>query len=505
LSNGSYSVMVTNAGGGYSRWLDRTVTRYREDITRDCWGTFFYIKNVESGSVFSATFQPSLAEPDDYHVTFSADKADFRRVDGDIETHTEVLVSPEDDVEIRRLTIANHGTEVLSLEVTSYLEATLALRGADRAHKAYSNLFVETEALDEHTALLFSRRPRSDEEPRYWGFHALACDSNDMCSWSYETDRAAFLGRLRTPAAADAIWGDGRLTGTTGAVLDPICSIRQPLMIPPGETARLAYVTGAADSRERIVFLAEKYHDIGNVQRAADLAWSTGRIELRDLGITPEESVTFLRLASRMLLTDPYSPLKAHTEVENRLQMSGLWQIGISGDYPILLVKIEQLEQAPLARQALLAHQYWRSKGFETDLVILNTRPTGYSSELEGRLRTLLRTGHALQLSDKPSGVFLRTADQMHPEVLNLLESVARVVIDGDSGPIALQLDRRARHPELPPEFVPVADPVDDPMPEPVLPVLAFDNGYGGFDLERDEYVIVLRDRQTTPAPWINV
>lgn len=505
LSNGRYSVMVTNGGGGYSRWNERTVTRYREDLTRDCWGQFHYIKDVESGHVWSAAFQPSLAEPDDYHVTFSADKADFRRFDGDIETHTEIVVSPEDDVEVRRLTITNHRRAPAALEVTSYLEVTLAPMGVDRAHKAYSNLFVETEALDERRALLFSRRPRSGEEPRVWGLHLLACDDPEACAWSYETDRAAFLGRLRTPTDAKAIWSDGRLTGTTGAVLDPVAAIRQPIQIAPGETVRLALVTGAADSRERIELLAERYGDITSTQRAIDLAWSTSQIELRDLGITPEESVTFQRLASRLLLTDPYSRLKVMTETENRLPMSGLWQLGISGDFPILLVKIEHLEEAPLVRQALLAHQYWRSKGFVTDLVVLNTMPTAYSSELEGRLRMLLRTGHALQLADRPGGVFLRTADQIQPDVLNLLESVARAVITGDSGPIALQLNQRGRHPSPPDPFVPTRAPESWPAATFERPALSFDNGLGGFDPDRDEYVIVLRDGATTPAPWVNV
>lgn len=505
LSNGSYSVMVTNAGGGYSRWRDRTVTRYREDITRDCWGTFIYLKDVESGRVWSAAYQPTLARPDDYHVTFSADKADFRRVDGDVETHTEVIVSPEDDVEVRRLTVTNHGRTPLALEVTSYLEVTLALRGADHAHKAYSNLFVETEAIEDHSALLFTRRPRSSEEERPWGVHVLACETASACSWTYETDRAAFLGRLRTPYDAEAIADDGRLGGTVGAVLDPICSIRQTLVIEPGKSALLAYTTGAADSRERAVALAEKYHDIGNAQRAADLAWSTSRIELRDLGIDPEDSVAFLRLASRLLLTDPHSRLKAHTPVENRLPVSALWAIGISGDDPILLVKIERLEETPLVRQVLLAHQYWRSKGFACDLVILNTKPSAYASELDGRLRTLLRTGHALQLADRPGGVHLRTADHTQPDVLNLLESMARVVITGDAGPIALQLDQRAERPELPARLVPEAAPRQYPAPRIERPELAFDNGLGGFDRANDEYVIVLEDGATTPAPWVNV
>jgi cyclic beta-1,2-glucan synthetase len=505
LSNGSYSVMVTNGGGGYSRWRDRTVTRYREDLTRDCWGTFFYLKNVETGRIWSAAFQPTLAEPDDYHVTFSADKADFRRYDGEIETHTEVIVSPEDDIEVRRITVTNHGTKPLSLEVTSYLEVTLAQHGDDHAHKAYSNLFVQTEAVDEYHALLFTRRPRSDEEPRFWGLHMLTCEGTEMCSWTYETDRAAFLGRLRTAVNAEAVKRDGQLTQTTGAVLDPICSIRQPLFIEPGQSAHLAYMTGAAESREHAMTLVEKYSDIANAQRAADLAWSTSQIELRDLGITPEESVTFLRLASRLLLTDPHSRLKVITEVENRLPASGLWSIGISGDDPILLVKIERLEEAPLVRQALLAHQYWRSKGFVCDLVILNTKPSAYSSELDGRLRMLMRTGHALQLADRPGGVHLRNADHMQSEVLNLLTSMARVVITGDSGPISLQLDQRAERPRLPDPFMPTHSPETYPEGPSVRPTLLYDNGYGGFDVESGEYVIVLDGGRTTPAPWVNV
>ncbi len=505
LSNGSYSVMVTNGGGGYSRWRENTVTRYREDVTRDCWGMFFYLKDVESGDVWSAAYQPSLMTPEEYHVTFSADKAEYRRLDRDVETHTEIVVSPEDDVEVRRIAVTNRRRVPLLLEVTSYFEVTLAERGADHAHKAFSNLFVETEAVPEFDALLFSRRPRSSHEARPWGVHTLACELGEKCNWSYETDREAFLGRLHTPTDARAVFGDGRLTGTVGAVIDPVCSIRQTLVIEPGGTAHLAFATGVSETREGALAIAERYHDIRSAQRALDLAWSTSQIELRDLGITPEEAVVFQRLASRLLLTDPRSRLKVLTNVENRMPLSGLWSIGISGDYPILLVKIERLEETPLVRQALLAHQYWRSKGFECDLVILNTKPSAYSSELDGRLRMLLRTGHALQLQDRPSGVHLRTADQMPAEVANLLTSAARAVLTGDSGPIGLQLNLRAVHETLPDVLVPSAEPANDPAARFVRPLLDNDNGYGGFDPETGEYVIVLEGERTTPAPWVNV
>lgn len=532
LSNGSYSVMVTNAGGGYSRWRGVAVSRYREDVTRDCWGQFIYLRDTESGDIWCATHNPVPGTPEEFHVTFSADKAEFRRRDGNLETRTEIAVSPEDDVEIRRVVITNRGREPRTIEATSYFEVALTEQAADQAHKSFSNVFVETDALEEHGAVLFSRRPRSSHEDRVWGFHVIACADTD-CVCSYETDRARFLGRLRQSADPRAMDSSGPLSNTVGAVLDPCCAIRQEATVPPGGSARFVFVTGVALTRDAAERLCDKYHDVRSAQRAMDMSWTASQIELRDLGISPSVAVTLQRLASRLLLTDPYQRLKVVTTVENGLGISGLWSIGISGDLPILLVRVDELEHTPLVRQALLAHQYWRHKGLIADLVVLNTRPTAYSDELDDRLRLLLRTGHALQLMDKPGGVFLRRSDQMHPDILNLLLSVARATLEGDSGSIELQLNRRAQRPDDPPLLVPAvstlhpgtpsgnepgpaAVPADEGgAPPPALretarttqprPDLMFDNGYGGMDLDAGEYVVVLEPGRVTPAPWVNV
>ena len=506
LSNGRYSVMVTNGGGGYSRWNGLAVTRYREDVTRDCWGTFFYVRDTATGEVFSAPHNPHPNRPDSYHVIFAPDKAEFRRHDGDLETHVEVSVSPEDDVEVRRLTITNHGLAARELEITSYFEIGLTSQASDQAHRSFSNLFVETEWLPETNAALFTRRPRSATEPRFWGLHVLACEHDPECPVSYETDRAAFLGRLRGADDPAAISRGGGLSCTRGPVLDPCCALHRTLSIPAGESARIVFATGVADTRDTALRLTEKYHDVRSAQRAIDLAWTAAQLELRDLGISPQEAVAFERLGSRLLLTDPYSPLKIKTPAENGLQLSGLWSIGVSGDLPILLVRVEELEHAPLVRQALLAHQYWRHKGLVAELVVLNTRPSGYSDELDDRLRLLVRTGHALQLLDKPGGVFLRRIDQMHPDVLNLLCTVSRATLEGDGGSIELQLNRQSRAPALPDALLirkpRVAAP---PARDFVAPTLAFENGFGGFDDATGEYVIVLAGDDVTPATWINV
>jgi len=558
LSNGRYSVMVTNGGGGYSRCNGQAVTRYREDLTRDCWGTFFYLRDTETGAVFSAPHNPHPTRPDDYHVVFAPDKAEFRRTDGDLETHVEIAVSPEDDLEVRRVTLTNQGRSARELEVTSYFEIAMAAQASDQAHKSFSNLFVETEWLPETNALIFSRRPRSGSEGRVFGLHLMACESDTLngngsvsarngmssnggsagsggsadalprCEVSFETDRAAFLGRLHGADDPVAVTRGGELGGSVGAVLDPCAALRRTVTVPAGESLHLVFATGVADTREAALRLSEKYADVRSAQRAIDLAWTAAQLELRDLGISPAEAVVLERLASRLVLTDPYSPLKRKTPVENGLQMSGLWSIGVSGDLPILLVRVEELEHAPLVRQALLAHQYWRHKGLVTDLVILNTRPSGYSDALDDRLRLLVRTGHALQMLDKPGGVFLRRVDQMHPDVANLLVGVARATLDGDSGPIELQLNRRGKRPAVPDTLVPKVGAIlsaggrtgggtrgteaggtgatgaDTSRPAFRRPELLFDNTIGGFDAETGEYVIVLEDGDTTPAPWIN-
>jgi cyclic beta-1,2-glucan synthetase len=506
LSNGSYAVMVTNAGGGYSRWGDMAVSRYREDITRDCWGQFVYIRDAGSGRSWSATHQPVCAPTDDYHCVMAAGRAEYRRRDGDIETHTEVTVSPEDDIEVRRLSISNHGRAPVTLEVTSYFEIALSPQNTDQAHRAFADLFVETEWLPQQRSVLFTRRPRSGEEARHWGVHTFASDAPEREPCSVETDRERFVGRGRQPRDAQSVERGGALSGTVGAVLDPVCSIRGTVAVAPGETVRLAFSTGIAATREAAVAVAEKYGDIRSAQRALDLAWGTSEIELRDFGIEPVEAVVFQRLASRLLLTDPFSHLKLKTRRENRLPISGLWGLGISGDHPILLVRVEHLEDAPFVRQTLLAHQYWRHQGLRVDLVILNTKPSAYMSELDARLRMLVRTGAALQMLDRPGGVFLRQADQIDPDVLNLLESVARVTLDADAGSIKSQLDRRSDRPDPPAQFVPTASPRDTATPPHVeRPVLLHDNGYGGIDPATGEYVIVLEAGENTPAPWVNV
>ena len=284
LSNGRYSTMLTTAGSGYSRWESCAVTRWREDGVCDDFGSYIFLRDVHSNEVWSAGFQPSGREPDDYRVAFNEDRAEFIRQDGTLTTSLDVLVSSEDDAEVRRVSITNNGPRAREIEITSYSELVLAPQAADVAHPAFSKLFVETEFLPEVGALLATRRRREPAEPEIWVGQLAVVDGEALGKIEVETDRARFIGRgqsVRTPIAMI----DGRaLSNTTGAVLDPIFALRRRVRIAPGAVARISFWTMAASTREILLDIVDKHRDATAYTRASTLAWTQAQVQLHHLG-----------------------------------------------------------------------------------------------------------------------------------------------------------------------------------------------------------------------------
>ncbi len=508
LSNGRYTVMVTAAGSGFSRWRDLAVTRWREDTTRDAWGTFIFLRDAKTGDVGSAGFQPSGTEVDKYNVTYTEDRAKIVQRDRSLSTTLEIVVSPEDDAELRQLTVTNLENRDREIDVTSYAEVVLASQAADEAHPAFSNLFVETEFVPGLQTLLATRRPRSADEPQLWLAHLAAVEGETVGTCEYETDRASFLGRgrgIRTPLSVI----DGKpLTNTAGTVLDPIVSLRYRAAIPPGGTARMVFTTLVAPSREEALDLAEKYRQTDTFERESSLAWMHAQVQLHHLQITRDEAHLFQRLANRMLYDDRTLRTVPEDLAANRGGASGLWAYGISGDLPIAVVRIEQEEERDVARQLLRAHEYWRLKGISADLVILNAKGASYAQDLQEFFEAMVRASPSAvgrERDGKRGSVFVLREDLLPSQDLVLLRSAARVLILANRGTLSEQVIRLLR---LSPGPVPprLRSPREDaePVPPPALD-LEFFNGLGGFTQDGREYVTVLGEGQWTPAPWINV
>jgi cyclic beta-1,2-glucan synthetase len=505
LSNGTYSAMVTTAGAGYSRCGSVAVTRWREDVTRDNWGSFFYLRDVSSGAVWSAGYQPTLREPQFYDVSFSEHKVDIQRSDVGLLTHTEIFISPEDNAELRGISITNQSSRMREIEVTSYAEVVLAPSASDAAHPAFSNLFVETEFIAADNALLARRRARSEKEEPIWGVHTVVTEGELVGVLQYETDRSRFLGRGHSPADPSAI-SEGRvLSNSFGAVLDPIFSLRQRVRLRPNETARVCFATAVAHSREEALNLADKYHDLGTFEREARLAWTRSQVEMRHLGVDLEEAQLFQQLAGLVFYLDPSVRPRPHVLALNSKTQAGLWPYGISGDLPIILVRISDERDLRIVTQILRGHEYLRSKGLSVDLVILNDHPASYAQSLQDDLVELVRKSGAQQLVDKTGGVFIRRADIMPEADRILLHTVARVCIVTGRGSLEEHLSRPAIEREVSEPFIPSRPSYADFEPTVPEDNLSFFNGVGGFSKNGREYVTILGEGQWTPAPWLNV
>jgi cyclic beta-1,2-glucan synthetase len=540
LSNGRYHVMLTHAGGGYSRWKDLAVSRWHEDATCDGWGTFCYIRVLPrtagergAGKFWSSAYQPTRVRPAHYEAIFSEGRAEFRRRDavgegaandqggegaggaegsefgpqGYFETHSEIVVSPEDDIELRRVRITNRTRYRQSIEVTNYAEVVIAPALSDTFHPAFSNLFVHSEILPERHAILCTRRPRSLDEQSPWLLNLMAAHGAELGAVSYETDRARFIGRGRTVAAPAAMEAGATLSGSAGAVLDPIVAIRCSFVLEPDQTVTIDRVTGMAETRDTALALIDKYRDRRLADRVLDLAWTHSQVVLRQLNASEAEAQLHARLAGSVIYAHAGLRAEAAVLIKNRRGQSGLWGYAISGDLPIVLLQIGDAANIGLVRQLVQAHAYWRLKGLAVDLVIWNEDHAGYRQQLQDQIIGLITSGIEASVIDRPGGIFVRSAEQISGEDRILFLSVARAVINDGRGSLEDQLaDRRLAEP-LPPRLLPSRALRAEPGAAneiPALPLILA-NGLGGFSPDGSEYVIRLAPGQVTPAPWVNV
>jgi cyclic beta-1,2-glucan synthetase len=512
LSNGSYSVMVTAAGSGYSRWRDVALTRWREDPTLDAWGCYVFLRDIRSGKVWSAGYQPSGCEPDSYSAAFFEDRAEITRQDGSLRTAMRISVLSEDDAELRCISLTNQGSEPRDIELTTYTEVVLSQAAADSAHPAFSKMFVQTEALSERGVLLAARRQREPGQAPLWMVHFSGVLGDAGGGLQFETDRARFLGRGRDVRNAAAIMEARALSNTAGTVLDPVLALRRSVRVPPGETVQVEFWTGIAASRAQALELADKYRDAKVSGRAQLQARTQAETQLRDLGVNSEDAKTFQDIASRLLYAD--ASLRAAGQIldNNRLGQSALWTHGISGDLPIVLVSIRDLAGLGVVAQLLQALEFWQAKCLSADLIILNDSPPptlpAVQTALDSAISAFQQKARDANRVGRGTALALRAA-ALGPKDGDLLRTAARAIFAAGSGSLRDQLSKRqpVARPRLPapPRLArrPAASNANSAAKS--QPQLEFFNGLGGFDAASREYVVVLDGNQWTPTPWVNV
>lgn len=507
LSNGRYSVLVTPSGGGYGAWQEYDVTRWREDVTRDCWGQFFYVRDLSDGKVWSIGRQPITEPSGGYDFELHGEKAEFRRRIGDIETILAVCVAPDLDAELRSVSVINHGKVPRDLEVTSYAEICLNHRRADQAHPAFAKLFLETR-FDKVTGALFARRrPRSVTEKPIWGVHVSASSQPLQDPVTYETDRLRFLGRGRTSLNPVALDESVPLSNSSGPVLDPVFSLRRILRIEPGAMARVTFATGAADDHAKARAIARQFSNIDAVDRAFLDAFGAHQKELQEFALERPKVALFNRLLEAIVFAEPRFRDASAVRI-NRFGQSGLWPLAISGDLPIVLARDLGESDEALVGEILEWQAFAGRRRLKFDVVLV-----ALEEGLAKGLTEQLKGGPVGELLGKPGGVFVLSAQGLAQDQTALLAAAARVVLTGRRGSLAEQAGHSGRPiSSLQTSSTVTAGPRSKTAAEDgdAAQNLLFWNGFGGFSASGREYVIVVGSQDDNrpafpPAPWSNV
>ena len=510
LSNGKFTTVVTNSGSGFSRYEGLSVSRWREDPVIDPWGSYVYIHDLSKDKIWSPAYQPCRMKAKEQRVQFGLDRAIFHRDDGDVQTRMEVCVSPEWDAEIRRISLTNVSEERKVIEVTTFVELALANPIADDAHPAFSKLFIRTAFDAKAGCLVAGRRPREKNDKTLWAAHSLMIEDHTLGTVEYETDRSSFIGRGYTRSNPQGL--KSRLRGKVGSVADPAFVMRRRVTIDPGEQVQLVAVTSVANTKEEVVDIVGRFIPEQAVGRTFQLAWNRSEIELRNLHLTHREATGFQILAGHILYSPPLRKERKNSILMNEKGQSSLWAYGVSGDRPVVLVRIDNQNQLPFVVKLLTGHEYLRRLGLLFDLVILNESEEGYQQNLQEGLQRAAEQG-VDRFGEGVSGVIVVAVNQMQETDKVLLEAVARVTFRAGGPSFYAQMRVPKKKDELPlPELL-----VPDPSSEKfnTLPVSSepgedrkewlYFNGWGGFSADGKEYMLQIKNGNNLPAPWINV
>jgi cellobiose phosphorylase len=430
LCNGEYSSMITVSGSGYSKKNDTMLYRWKGSSTSDDSGMFFYIKNLNSNDYWSSTFEPCKDLGDKYLVEFNLDKAKFSRKDGNIETVTEVVVSSEENFEVRKLVLKNLGDKGRSIEITSYMEITLAGFSADAAHPTFSNLFIQTEYDKDEDILIGSRRPRVKDGKVPYIFNKVVVNGELEGSISYETSRVNFIGRNRELKNPQAMDNDKALNNTVGTVLDPIMSIRARIRLEPNSKTEIYYITGICDCKEEVVGICKEYNNSSKLDKVFE-GYSTGtQLELKNLGIRSPMANVFQSAASSIFFLS--NTRKSREEYIKNISkhQKDLWSYGISGDLPIAMLAIENEADMNLVFNMEKFHHYLKLKGVKLDLVIYNDEEISYDAPLQKNIMEVIRAANENNSLNKPGGIFIHNKATMNIEIKDLLIGISRLYVD---------------------------------------------------------------------------
>ncbi len=503
LGNGRMAAWCSESGAGGLFIGDQALTRWRPDPTRDARGYWLYVRDCENGDIWSVGRQPCGVAGEDAKVIFHQHMVEMFRRDNQIAVRMEVTVAPDDDAEIRRLTVVNESNVAREIEFTSYAEVVLAPQLDDERHPAFSKLSVHSEYLAEHGGLLFNRRARRPELSHPMLFHTVVNNSGEVQLIGHETDRHQFVGRGQDSLLPSGL-ADG-LSKATGWTLDPIMALQVAMHLEPMESKQFAFLTCAGKHRSDVLTIAGRY-PLQVLDRVFMEARRRASKIVGDLEIDPTHLAELQVLAS--LAIHPHAAFRAVPAFVSGTMpgQPGLWHFGISGDLPIILIRSEVDGPSDLVEAIVKAQRLWRRSGLRIDLVLLNTGFAGYEEPLREQVLSILRDTDSYGYLGRRGGIHVLSSGAMAADSRRNLEAAAHVVLDDDGAPLQAKLsavlEQRAPLPQIE-AMLPTGSYQSEAIE--TADQLEFDNVYGGFERQTGDYIMHLEPGDPTPAPWCNI
>ena len=502
ISNGDYSVVVDERGNGYSRYKNIQINRFKETSDYDQ-GIYFYIKNVRTQKCYKVPYQNNS---DNYKVIFMPDKDEFISINENIEAITKIIVAPNENVEIRRLEIKNTGNIEETLEVTSILEPILSSKEQDIAHPAFNNLFLNYKLL-KNNSLLLTRNTREKEEPCYMAVN-LFQNTETIGELEYEInkDKIYSNGDIQIPLA---IKDSYLFSKSLEFTVDPIIALKRTIKILPGEKICLNLVISVSNSEREVKDNLEMYKNNENVDRCFELSKARAQEEARYLGVTGEQIQTIQKLFSYLMFNNPTKKVNIKNVPLVKYNIQDLWKYGISGDLPILLIRIKDINEISIFKEVLKAYEYLRAKNIYFDLVVLDEEENIYERYVFEQVLNEIIALRLEFLRNQKGGIFILNANEINDTDLFILK--ANIVIDSKNGSLGDFLNNMEE------DYISSIKNIGIDNLKPCLSLdvsdklmidmnnLLYYNGYGGFSKDGKEYIIKLNKNLKLPTTWSHV
>ena len=507
ISSEDYVIAMNQKGEGVSAYKNKFINRFKstDDYPQ---GIFFNIKNIKTKKIWSSNYR----ENNKYQISFMPDKIEQEMTNENIKTKIETIIAPDEPVEIRKVTFENLGNDEEILEITSYFEPILSSKEQDYAHPAFNNLFLIFDYDTETNSIVVRRKKRSTNEQEIYAVANLYTNSEMIGDLEYEIDAEKFIGRGNF-GIPQMVKNSNPLSKKIGLVTESVLALKRTIKIRAKEKVTVNLIIAVGEEKEKALENIKKYKIEENIEKAFELSKAKNEAQLRYLRIKGKDIRNYQKILSYIIFNNPTKRINIEKVSKKKYMQSELWKYGISGDIPIILVKIKDLNEAHVIKEVLKAYEFSRTKNFEIELVIIDEEKHSYENYLREEIESIILNSQMAYLKNIRGGIFELSKNEISKQDLELLEFVASIVIDASKGGLEnalkdLEEEYLEKYKDISNEKENIIIEQEDNENIDILEQpeeKKYYNEYGAFSEDGKEYLIRVNKENRLPTVWSHI